>query len=398
MLNARDRIGMALVVAAATVGWFVLAATLEVRTAESGVAQRGALAGLCGLEQEQRPPTFYATVPNGAKSRQTITPALSSSRIDVDLALDLRRKGLLWYNTYDVAFTATYRVPNAGSSMRLVFPLPAPSATYDDVAVFVDGKPVTASSSADALSANLPPARARTRDVTVRYRTRGIGSWRYAFGKDTATVQNLTLTMRTNFTAIDFPANTLAPTSERRNGDGWELTWRYDDLLTGAEIGMTFPLPLQPGPLAERITAWARLSLAFYVFVMLVITTLRRITLHPINYLFLAAAFFAFDLLFAYTVDRIPVEWTFVLCTAVSMALTISYLRLVVGLRFAAVEAAGAQVFYQILFSLALFDEGFSGLSITVGAIVTLFVMMQLTGRIRWSERFRQSDPHTTPA
>ena len=146
-------------------------------------------------------------------------------------------------------------------------------------------------------------------------------------------------------------------------------------------------------PLAQRLTMWAPLSLAFYIFVMLVITTLRRIELHPVNYLFLAAAFFAFHLLFAYTVDRIRIEYAFVLCSAVSLALTVSYLRLVAGLRFAAVEAAAAQFFYLILFSLALFDEGYSGLSITIGAIVTLFVMMQVTGRIRWSERFRDASP-----
>lgn len=66
---------------------------------------------------------------------------------------------------------------------------------------------------------------------------------------------------------------------------------------------------------------------------------LRRIDLHSINYFFLAAlaaAFFAFHLLFAYTVDRIPVVTAFVLCSAVSMSLTVSYLKLVVGLRFAA--------------------------------------------------------------
>jgi hypothetical protein len=118
---------------------------------------------------------------------------------------------------------------------------------------------------------------------------------------------------------------------------------------------------------------------------------LRRIELHAMNYLFLAAAFFAFHLLFAYTVDRIRIEYAFGLCAAVSMALTISYLRLVVGLRFAAVEAAAAQFFYLILFSYALFDEGYSGLSITIGAIVTLFVTMQLTGRIRWPERFAKA-------
>jgi inner membrane protein involved in colicin E2 resistance len=197
--------------------------------------------------------------------------------------------------------------------------------------------------------------------------------------------------MRTNFKAIDFPARTLAPTTERETNDGWQLGWAYRELVTGGGIGMIFPKPLQPGPLAARITFWAPLSLLFYVFVMLVITALRRIELHPINYLFLAAAFFAFHLLFAYTVDRIRIEFAFVLCAAVSMALTVSYLRLVVGLRFAAVEAAAAQFFYLILFSLALFDEGYSGLSITVGAIVTLFVTMQLTGRIRWSERFAKA-------
>jgi hypothetical protein len=84
------------------------------------------------------------------------------------------------------------------------------------------------------------------------------------------------------------------------------------------------------------------------------------------------------------------------ICSVVSMALTVSYLRLVVGLRFAAVEAALAQFFYLILFSYALFDEGYSGLSITIGAIVTLFVTMQVTGRVDWFERF--GGKRTTPA
>jgi hypothetical protein len=388
VLSVRSLVGIFLVLLAAAFGWFVLGGTIGLRTAQSDTAQRAALAGLWGGAQEQRQPSFSAVFPNGAKSWRTDDLAIWSSRIEADLALDLRRKGLLWYNTYGVRFTGSYRIPNRGRSMQLCFTLPADAATFDDVAVFVDGRQVDATSNDGKLYATLPPARGTTREVTVRYRSRGLGTWRYRFGDNVSTVRNFRLAMRTNFAAIDFPPQTLAPTTERRSGDGWELTWEYRELLTGAGIGMTFPSPLQPGPLAERITFWAPVSLGFYVFVMLVITTLRRIELHPINYLFLAAAFFAFHLLFAYTVDRIPVEAAFALCAAVSMALTISYLRLVVGLRFAAVEAAGAQFFYQILFSLALFDEGYSGLSITIGAIATLFVIMQLTGRIRWSERF----------
>jgi hypothetical protein len=72
----------------------------------------------------------------------------------------------------------------------------------------------------------------------------------------------------------------------------------------------------------------------------------------------------------------------------VSLILVVSYLRLVVGLRFAFVEAGIAQLIYLVLFSYAFFWKGYTGLAITIMSIVTLFVVMQATGRIRWSERF----------
>ena len=389
MLNVKYLAGIFLVIATATAGWFILGATIVVRTESSDAAQRRALGGLWGSVLVQDAPTIVATT-TGKGARAWEIPARGSS-IDAGLALDLRRKGLLWYNTYAVTFSGTYRfaAPNR-ARVRMTFPLPSATATYDDVAVLIDGRRVATAGSPGQLVAEIPSGAARTSAVTVRYRSRGLGTWRYRFAKNVVTY-DVRFDVRTNFKAIDFPSDTLAPTTEQPTANGWNLSWRYRELVTDAGIGMTFPLPLQPGPLAQRVTFWAPLSLMFYVFVMLVITTLRRIDLHPVNYLFLAAAFFAFHLLFAYTVDRIPLGYAFALCALVSMALTISYLRLVVGLRFAAVEAAAAQFFYLILFSYALFDEGYSGLSITIGAIVTLFVTMQLTGRIRWSERFAKA-------
>jgi inner membrane protein involved in colicin E2 resistance len=93
-------------------------------------------------------------------------------------------------------------------------------------------------------------------------------------------------------------------------------------------------------------------------------------------------------LLLAYLVDHISIHTAFVICSLVSLTLVISYLRLVVGIRFAAVEAGIAQFIYLVLFSYAFFFKGFSGLAVTIGSILTLFVVMQLTGRIRWSEKF----------
>jgi hypothetical protein len=57
-------------------------------------------------------------------------------------------------------------------------------------------------------------------------------------------------------------------------------------------------------------------------------------------------------------------------------------------MQFAVREAAIAQFIYLVLFSYAFFFQGITGLSITIGAILTLFVVMQMTGRIRWSEKF----------
>jgi inner membrane protein involved in colicin E2 resistance len=155
--------------------------------------------------------------------------------------------------------------------------------------------------------------------------------------------------------------------------------------VSGFGIGMITPQRLQPGELASALAFSAPISLFFFFLVIYVLATLRRIDIHPINYYFVSGAFFAFHLLFAYTADHLPVEAAFALCSAVSMALVVSYLRLVVSASFAWREAAFAQAVYLIGFSLAHFWEGFTGLTVTVLAILTLFVLMQLTGRVRWS-------------
>ena len=199
--------------------------------------------------------------------------------------------------------------------------------------------------------------------------------------------------MHTNFKDIDFPENTISPTAKRETGNGWDLTWNYKNLVSGYEIGMAMPEKLQPGPLAGQISYFAPVSLFFFFFLMFIITTLRGIDLHPMNYFFLATAFFAFHLLLAYLVDHVSIHAAFVICSLVSIFLVVSYLRLVVGLRFAAVEAGLAQFLFLVLFSYAFFYKGFTGLAITIGSILTLFVVMQMTGRIQWKEQFAKFQP-----
>jgi inner membrane protein involved in colicin E2 resistance len=92
--------------------------------------------------------------------------------------------------------------------------------------------------------------------------------------------------------------------------------------------------------------------------------------------------------LLAYLVDHVSIHLAFVISSVVSIFLVVSYLRLVVGIHFASREAALAQFIYLVAFSYAFFLKGFTGLAITIGSVTTLFVVMQVTGRIRWNDKF----------
>jgi hypothetical protein len=319
----------------------------------------------------------------------TVQP--SASDISVELANEPRRKGLLWYATYKVGLQGMYDFRNPDrdkQAMRLCLRLPAEKAVYDNLQFTIDGQPLAPVTEKETACVATDMAAGQSVHLRVSYRSQGLESWKYSFGKNMNAVQNFHLRMATDFEDIDFPDNTLAPTEKHAVKGGWRLDWNYRSLLSGYEIAMAMPQRLQPGPLASEISFFAPVSLFFFFFLIFIITTMRNIELYPMNYFFLGGAFFAFHLLLAYLADHLDIHVSFAISSVVSVFLVVTYLRLVVGTQFAIREAAMAQTIYLVLFSYAFFFQGFSGLAITIGAILTLFVVMQMTGRIRWAEKF----------
>ena len=195
---------------------------------------------------------------------------------------------------------------------------------------------------------------------------------------------------------LDFPPGTLSPSEHGPSDHGWKGTWRFEQIVGTSPIGVLLPERLNPGPLASKITFFAPVSLLFFFFVTGVLLAARQRSIHPMNYFLLACAFFAFHLLFAYLIDQIAVGPAFAAASAVSVFLVVTYARLFVGWRTALVQMGVAQVVYLVLFSFTFFWKGFTGLAITVGAIATLFVIMQLTGKLDWAEVLRR--PSAPPA
>jgi inner membrane protein involved in colicin E2 resistance len=395
-----------------TIAWAILGGTIFSRTySDQNQRISGAVATNWGTAQTQVPPSalYYVEraktdlhLEDGKPISRQVTEQvahalpLERSRVEVALNLGHRQKGLLWYSTYAVNFSGLYTYRNTSDEQQNVtftLDFPAAQAIYDDLIVLLDGKAVNISTGAGKASTTASIAGGQSVVLTFGYRSQGLDSWNYKFIESAADsrvsqVKDFNLSMHTNFKAIDFPQNTLSPTEKHETSAGWDLTWNYKNLLSGLQIGMAMPEKLQPGPLAGEISFFAPVSLFFFFFLMFILTALRDIDLHPMNYFFLATAFFAFHLLLAYLVDHISIHWAFVICSVVSVFLVVSYLRLVVGMRFAAVEAGGAQLLYLVLFSYAFFFKGFTGLAITIGSILTLFAVMQITGRINWREKF----------
>ena len=321
-----------------------------------------------------------------------------ASRVDVDMAHDPRRKGLIWFSLYDVAFDGRYTVRYEGTEptrATVNFPFPQHDGMYDDFRFEVDGRPIASTPTGNGAEVWVDLAPGQAIVVHVAYRSRGRDSFQYRPlpGWATGEVRDLQLVMHTDFADIDFPGRTLSPSARAETDDGWTLTWTFEHLITGSGMGMITPRRVQPGELASKMSLTAPISLGLFMLWIAVLGLLRGVVIHPVNHAFLAAAFFSFHLLFGYTADHLPIEAAFALSSVTSVLLTVSYLRLVAGPRFAIVQAGGAQIIYQVVFSLAHFADGMTGLTLTVLLVGTLFALMQLTGRIRWDEVFAEPAP-----
>lgn len=388
-----------------SLAWMILGVSVHDRTETRDYSGGEAVMSLWGTEHQQTPPVAAALIqektpgPKGTfrTVERSFPLSLQGSEMQVDLKSEPRRRGLLWYRTYKVAFHGDYRFRGTHKSpvrVAVNFAFPTGQAIYDGFRFRVNGKESSQPVGTDqGLREVVLLQPGQDLKVEVGYRSQGIDRWSYRFGDSVSRIRDFHLAMTTDFRDIDFPVQSLSPTSKTASGKGWKLGWDYESLISGFQIGMEMPQKLNPGPLAARMSFFAPVSLLFFFFLIFIITVVRDIRLHPMHYLFLAAGFFSFHLLFAYLADHLLPLPAFLLCTLVSVGLVVSYLRLVTGARFALVEAGISQVVYLVLFSYAFFFEGFTGLAITLLSIVSLFVVMQLTGGINWEKKLKVAKP-----
>ena len=369
-------------------GWFILGTSVLVRSGVSLNSFGPDVTGGWGPMMSQPHPLIYYNSPGSANGRHLIQP--SQSDVSVTLSYEPKKKGLLWYRTYLVDFRGDYSLQNPTQITQTIyvrFEFPAPDASYSDFSFVIDGTAATGNNkTAEGITEAVTLAPGQSAKFNVAYKSRGTSRWGYSFG-DTTRIRNFRLSMTTDFSEFDFPTGTGSATERTRTSNGWNFVWSYPDVINAQAIAMDMPSVTNPGPVASRMSFFAPVSLLFFFAVLVLMGMVWRISLHPMNYFFLAAGCFAFQLLFAYLVDLIPLSLAFGISAAVSLALVSGYLFAVVGRRFAQLGLA-AQFAYMVLFSYSFFFEGLTGLTITIGAIVTLALLMITTAKINWAEKF----------
>jgi hypothetical protein len=408
-------IGIIVVFCVAAVGWVALAAVTAQRSSTQSEKLGPEVQNLWGHPQAQSAPAFKFTWKTTRQTDETVEEGKqirhvkktveddhardvlpSAATLRADIHLDHRLKGLLWYALYDVTFDGAWSYvhdqPEAGR-LEIAFAFPVPDAVYDDFQFVVNGhdwaREVRPENGYVTFRVDLHSSQTVT--LQVHYRSRGIDQWSYRPATEgVASLQNFVLTVGCDFADIDYPADAMSPSQRQRGGGGWLLTWGFKQVLTGQSMGLVMPRRLQPGELATSLAASAPVSLLLFFIVLFVLSVRYQLDIHPLNYLAIAGAFFAFHLLFAYSVDHIQIAPAFGLASAASIGLVVSYLRLVVSPRFAYRRAAVAQLVYQVGFSIAHFWDGYTGLSVSVLATLTLFLVMQMTGRVSWTNALKK--------
>ena len=382
----------------AVFGWVILGSAVTVRSGDMGLGLRDKVYSLCGQPLNQNCPVFSEKIPGSNRNKQV---APSTNKINVELILEQRRKGLLWFPVYRCDFSGAYSITNTEpSSRRFVvhFDFPSSEATYDSFSAEIDGKPVKCEiDTSKGIDALLTVPSGETKTFSVKYLSRGVGSWTYRPQSGTANrIENLQMQVTTNFPDIDFPENTISPQKSDISASGSILSWQANNLITKHQIGITMPQKINPGPLVARITFFAPVCLIFFFVVLMAAAVVCKVEIHPMHYLFVAAGFFAFHLLFAYLVDIINVHAAFIISTLVTLGLVNAYLRGTLGNEFPWKKICVAQFFYLILFSYSFFLKGVTGLTITIGSIITLSILMFMTRNINWTEFFYRPPKNKT--
>ncbi|MCK4799310.1 MAG: inner membrane CreD family protein [Spirochaetes bacterium] len=330
------------------------------------------------------------------EKKEPIIPEKSDIKCDINL--EYRKRGLKWFSVYTCLYKAFYMIKPSKiniEKIRILYNFPSQKSIFDDFKLIINEEEIKNlnftkgeyGNSTEIIN-DIPYNQQENFKIEISYVSRGLNFWKYSFGNSVNQIKDFNLDVKTNFKKIDYAQDCISPTAKTKLKNGWKLTWKYSNLLSGYNLGIKMPQKLNPGEIASRISFFAPISLLFFFIFLFFITIIMNKQLHPMHYFFLAASFLSFHLFFSYTVDHFNIYLCFIMASIISVFLVAFYLSIIHGIKFTIFFASIPQFIYLVIFTFSHFFEGYTGLTVTLASIATLFILMKLTATIDWEKKF----------
>jgi|GEM_PF-943775 len=321
-----------------------------------------------------------------------INAGFQAQKLDVNIKKNIRKKGLLSFPGYSVAFNGTYILNNATGVRQnhsFVFALPSNAGNISGISVKFDGAEYKGDSNyADGINWRGDMVPGETHTITVSYNAQGTESFVYSLADKSIEVKKLEATIHTDFTDVNYPENSMLPAENVSDNDQSRLTWKAENVVTGQNISLKFGIPGNYGAVISKMFLYAPLPILLFTGFLLIVCAARQIRLHPFHYLFIITSFFVYYLIGSYLVSYIPIITAILASLAVSGAILLYYVKLI-GKGKEIISASGAGILvFQWFFSGAFFFPEHTGFLITIASVIAFIVLIKVTAKIDWENKW----------
>jgi len=204
---------------------------------------------------------------------------VEEAEVQVELTANERKLGGANYAGYQDAWKLQYTVVNRSEkrvTANLRFPLPAKTGNFNKVAIVVDGKNITdtTSTTEGEICWTMPMEPKQKAVVAISYEGRGLEYLRYIPRRMTQSGHYLVTATIANIPVkeIDWCIGSMPPDQEldKVKGMPYRLTWTLDNALTSYDIGIKLPEPKQPSYYVASLLKQAPMGLILLLVVLMV--------------------------------------------------------------------------------------------------------------------------------
>lgn len=327
-------------------------------------------------------------IPTGTVFTELYSLPFSGQRISIKATMNYRKRGLYYFSGFDFSFEGRYTIVNTETDtidVVFVFPinLERNKILLSDLVFSVDNLPadINLSDSGDRLFWTGRLVREKETEFLITYRGRGLDEFTYFLDPDIP-VKDFRLSAEIKGgDNYDYASGVVPATSlETSSRDNVELTWEYRSLESGVPVGLLLPSEKSFDTIITTMTArsWVTFLLFFTGIIGIFLFSNKRLPVYTAC--LIASGYGFFFILLAYLTAYMPFSLAYLITIITISLLLFLYMTFTLDLKNGFLTL-GLFFIYQIIPTMAVILEGYTGLIYTLEILLGLCILMFASSR-----------------